>query len=303
MNILILQGGDSPEREVSLASAKAVAEAAETAGYNVQTYDTINGFNGMLPLLEEVDLVFPVLHGSGGEDGEVQEFLEKQSAKFVGAGALSSKLCFDKIASKKALEAAGLPTPKWQEVNRESLARSLLARRSFVLKPIAGGSSVDTFIIKNPQNEKVDLSVFDRYETMLLEEMVEGTELTVGILGEDALPPVEIIPPEGGVFDYENKYNGKTKELCPPKSVSKNLQSKAQELALKTRQTLGAKDFSRVDLMLDKTGNLYILEINTIPGMTNQSLFPKEARAAGITMPELVNKLIKMSVPDPNQPN
>lgn len=295
MNVLILQGGDSPEREVSLRSAEYVVNAACDAGHNVETYDTKLEPEGMKPLLARADIVFPVLHGTGGEDGVVQQALEDYGAAFVGTGAKASARCFDKIASKQAFADANLPTPRWEEVNSESFQTSDLAKKPYVLKPRASGSSVDTFIVRDPANPSVDLEVFQRYETMLLEELIAGTELTVGVLGDEALPVVEIIPPENGEFDFENKYNGQTQELCPPENIDEEVQKKAQELALQTHRALGARHFSRTDLMLSPDGKLYILEINTIPGLTAQSLFPKEAAAAGMSMPELLDRLINFA--------
>lgn len=296
MNVLILQGGHSPEREVSLRSADNVARAIRTLGYDFTTYDPQQGFNDMLPLLARADVVFPVLHGQSGEDGTVQQFLEDYRAAFVGSDAEASRRCFDKIAAKHILEENGISTPQWEEVNRDSFVASELAKKPFVLKPRGGGSSIDTFIVRDPAKQSIDMSVFDRYDTMLLEEVITGTELTVGILGGDTLPVVEIVPPHGKEFDYDNKYNGKTKELCPPGSVDQAMQEEAQDLAASTHDVLGARHFSRVDIMMSTNGEFYVLELNTIPGLTEQSLLPKAAAVAGLPMSALTDQLLNLAL-------
>lgn len=296
MNVLILQGGNSPEREVSLRSANAVIRAVKQLGHHVETYDPQDGLDGMLSVLARANVVIPVLHGTGGEDGSVQAFLDSSRVPYVGAEAEVSKRCFDKVATKKVLEKNGLPTPKWAEVDPDSFTASPLAQQPYVLKPILGGSSIDTFIVRNPGGQSVDMSVFERYETMLLEELITGTELTVGMLGTEALPVIEILPPEGKEFDYSNKYNGETQELCPPKHVDKAAQEVAQDLAEQAHQFLGVRHYSRTDIMLSSSGEQFILELNTIPGLTDQSLYPKAAAHAGLSMPQLMERLIGMAV-------
>jgi D-alanine-D-alanine ligase len=142
---------------------------------------------------------------------------------------------------------------------------------------------------------KINDVLLNRYPEMLLEELIEGTEITVPILGSDALPIVEIIPPEGQVFDYDNKYNGLSEELCPPRSISMELQEKAKQLALRVHKIAGCRHYSRTDMIIDKHNNIYVLETNTLPGMTDESLFPKSAKAAGISMQELCERLINLA--------
>jgi len=137
---------------------------------------------------------------------------------------------------------------------------------------------------------------FSHYPTMLLEELLEGTELTVGVLGDHALPIIKIVPPEAGEFDYENKYNGASQEIVAPEDVAADIQKAAQELALKAHRLAGCRDFSRTDIMCNKDGQLFLLETNTIPGMTAQSLFPKMAGVAGLPMPALCKKLVEMAL-------
>lgn len=292
----IVCGGSSSEREVSLRSGEAVARALEGAGYKVKKLDLATA---NIAEIVAGDVVFPVLHGAGGEDGVLQAELEKQNAQYVGSGAQASQICFDKWDYRQLVVAAGLPMAPGDIVtSHDAYVGHQLARSLHVLKPVRGGSSIDTFIVRDigHQPNATIKETFARYPTMLIEELVVGTELTVGILGGSALPIIEIIPPEQGEFDYENKYNGATQELCPPRNVSPTTQKAAQTLALRAHQLTGCRDFSRTDIMCDESGNLFLLETNTIPGMTGQSLFPKMAATAGIGMPELCRQLVEMAL-------
>jgi D-alanine--D-alanine ligase len=250
-----------------------------------------------LDSIGEPDVVFPALHGVGGEDGTIQQELEKRGLAYVGSDSAASALCFDKWAYKDKLRDAGLPVAEGAMVDAQTFWDSPLIQKPYVLKPVDGGSTIDTFIIRDPaaaDTQKIQ-DALNRYDEMLLEELVEGVEITVGVLGDTALPPVEIIPPEGGEFDYENKYNGKTRELCPAENVDTAGQETAKELALKAHQLTGCKDISRTDIIVRADGSQAILETNTLPGMTDQSLYPKAAAAAGIGFAELVDRLARMA--------
>jgi D-alanine-D-alanine ligase len=167
-------------------------------------------------------------------------------------------------------------------------------RNPYVLKPLNGGSTLDAFIIRDPGNRNYDPRIFDHYELMLLEELIVGTEITVPVLGTTALPVIEIIPPKGEEFDYENKYNGETQELCPPQHLNEAMQKEAQSLTEKIHKEVGARHLSRTDIIVDKENKLWVLELNTIPGLTDRSLLPKAAAAAGINMQQLVDKFADM---------
>jgi D-alanine-D-alanine ligase len=292
--VLILLGGNSPEREVSLRSGRSVAEAAGKAGHTVFEYDPINGYIGLDDYMNKVDVVLPILHGVGCEDGEIQTELEARNFKYLGSDSKVSQLCFDKVKSKQKIEELGFKTPASEIVNRSSFENSGLRSGKFVLKPIEGGSTIDTFIVRDEQDH-FDSNVFDKYEKMLIEELVEGNEITVPVLAGSALPVIEIIPPAGEDFDYENKYNGETQELCPPANVEDDLQKKAQSIAEKLHNYVGCRHLSRTDIILSADGTPYVLEINTMPGMTSQSLFPKAAAEAGLSMEQLVDKFVQMA--------
>jgi D-alanine-D-alanine ligase len=295
--ILLLAGGNSLEREISLRSGAAVQAALEQAGHQVTVLDpaaTIedSAFDGY-------DAIFPVLHGTGGEDGILQARLESlEINNFVGSDALSSALCFDKWRYKALLDEHGILNARGARVGAADLRQHELVKAPFVLKPYDGGSSVDTFIVRDTASADFAAmeAACERYGSMLIEELIDGVEITIGVLGDSALPVIEIIPPADGEFDYENKYNGQTQELCPPEHVSQDMQTQAGELAVRLHQLCGCRDFSRTDMFVTPDNRLYVLETNTIPGMTNQSLLPKAAATAGIDMAALCDQLVAMAV-------
>lgn len=292
--ILVLYGGTSDERPVSIKSGKAVEESLRTLGHTVSTYDPKRGLNGLRAALHNTDLVFPVLHGKGGEDGVIQKMLEENNIPFVGAGSAASELCYDKWLYKQHLKKHNFSCPRGELVSKNTFWNNPLIKQPFVLKPNDGGSSIDTFIVRDPNtvNRQAIDDAFTRHHTMLLEELIVGTETTVAVIGNTPLPMVEIIPPTNEEFDYENKYNGATQELCPPKNVSKTLQKQAAQLALDIHYSTNCKDMSRTDIIITKDDKLYVLETNTIPGMTAQSLVPKAADAAGYSMDKLIATLV-----------
>lgn len=298
-HVLVLAGGTSGEREVSLRSGKAVAAALQTAGHEVEIRDPADGLDKLWPLLATINVVFPALHGLGGEDGTIQAWLEAHQVPFVGAGSVASQLCFDKAAYKKFLQTHNLPTPPGHIVDIDHIWADDLTREPFVLKPVDGGSSIDTFIVREPAlAPRQDIEQALRMHTvMLLEKLITGTELTVAILKNQVLPVIEIVPPKDGEFDYENKYNGQTSEICPPEHITSEVQRSAQDLAFRIHQLSGCRDMSRTDMIVDDRQQLWVLETNTIPGLTDQSLLPKAAAAAGIDMPQLVDSLIKPDEP------
>ena len=294
MKVLVLLGGDSPEREVSLRSGKAVAEALTASRHEVFEYDPAKGYGGLANFAGKVDCVFPILHGKGGEDGEVQEQLEKYGYKYLGSGPAACKLTIDKAVFKTSIGQLDIATPSWEVVTEEQFKNSSLAQKPYVLKAIEGGSTIDCFIIREVKKQNPPHDIFNRYPKMLLEEIIEGTEITVPILGKEALSVVEIIPPEGAEFDYEHKYDGSSQELSPPINVPLNQQQEAQKLAELIHTRLNVRHLSRTDMMIDETGKIWVIELNTIPGLTPQSLYPKGAKASGLSMEDLVQKFLDL---------
>lgn len=297
-NVLVVCGGTSNEREVSLRSGSAVGKALEAAGHTVGYYDPAEG-EALAKAAIGRDVAFPVIHGAGGEDGVLQLQLERVGLPYVGSGVEASELCFNKVAYKEKIMADGLPTAAYDIVmSGQKLAEKPLMRGPFVLKPSGGGSSIDTFIVREPARADFPAieKTLEKYDSMLLEELITGIEITVGVLGDTPLPIIEIIPPASGEFDYENKYNGSTQELCPPVNINTDIQRQASELALRIHRLCGCDDYSRTDMIVRADGSLVVLETNTLPGMTEQSLLPKAAMAAGLDMPKLCDTLVKSAL-------
>lgn len=293
MKILLLSGGNSAERTISLRSGDTIEQALKAIGYEVLRADPADTTYALEKIISQVDIVFPILHGAGGEDGTIQEQLELLKIPYLGSTAQTCRDTLNKVSYKKVIIARGIPTPRWEEVSRDSFKISELHQHPYVLKPTMGGSSIDTFIVRDPQSEPANLmDVFARYKTMLLEEYQAGQEITVGVLGDHALPVILIIPPLNKDFDYENKYNGTTQEIPNPSDIPQDIQQKAQELALTIHKALGCRHLSRTDMIIKPDGSLAVLETNTIPGLTEQSLFPKAAAAAGLDIGMLAKKLV-----------
>jgi D-alanine-D-alanine ligase len=296
-NVVVLTGGTSSEREICFRSAAAIERALRRRGHDVTTLDYAEGVAPHAAALRAADCVVPALHGKGGEDGTLQAELERLGVPFVGSDSAASALCMDKWRFKRHV-AGRVPVPGGEMVDADGLWRSELTKAPFVLKPNDGGSSIDTFLVPDPANadRTAMLDALARNGPMLLEELIPGIELTVGVLGDEALPVIEIIPPPDGEFDYENKYNGRTQEICPPAHIAPDRQRVAQELAVLTHRLCGCRDLSRADLILTPAGDLYVMETNTFPGMTDQSLYPKEAAVAGIPMDELLDRFVRMAL-------
>ena len=295
MKILVLGGGDSPERDVSLRSAKSVANAARTAGFEVSEADPADGLDVLNNLAPDT-FVFPILHGAGGEDGSIQEELEKRKLAFLGSGSQASRECFDKWKTRQVLQKANIKMAKAVRVSKENYKSQELSKKPHVLKIIHGGSSIGTLMVRDTSkvtDKQLD-EIFGLENDAVLEELIEGIEITIPILDQSALPALEVRPPEGGEFDYENKYNGQSAELCPPPSLNQEQHKMAQALAERVHKTMGCRHLSRVDTIMHADGSFVVLEINTIPGLTDQSLFPKSAAVAGMDMPKLITEFVSM---------
>lgn len=292
--ILILAGGGQGEHEVSLRSGTAVSEALQAKGHTTITADPSKGFT----VPATVDAVFPALHGLGGEDGSIQAQLVALGVAYVGSDATASALCFDKWRYHKVLAADGIDMPQADIVTKDSIWQSALTARPFVLKPFDGGSSLDTYIIRDlaALNKSTIEDSFNRHDTMLLEELIDGIEITVGVLEDQALPAVEIIPPASGEFDYENKYNGMTQELCPPVHLDADMHQYVRDLAVRIHRLTGCRDLSRTDMIITPAGRVAVLETNTLPGMTGESLYPKAAAAGGHSFAELTDHLVRLAL-------
>jgi D-alanine-D-alanine ligase len=294
--ILVIAGGISNEREISLRSGQHVAEQLKKAGYDVILGDPQDKDFDLGVIGKGVFVALPMLHGQGGEDGLIQAELEKHGILYVGSRPKACQKRYSKDKCKVIMAEHGILTPAWQVVDKQQFDKSGLRESAYVLKPIRGGSSIDMLIVHNPDHQPVDenyvMSLFEKYDHMLLEELIEGQEVTVGILGDKPLPLIQIIPPAGEEFDFTNKYNGKTTEIPNPPDISIEKQQEAQATALRMHEVIGCRDISRTDMIIAENGAIYVLEINTAPGMTEASLYPKAVQAAGINMPDFMETLV-----------
>ena len=341
MNIIVLTGGVSSERNVSIVSSKAIAKGLRESGHNVKVIDPIYGakqppedeiFNSRpaigkeFPTAEELkaysnrnviecinsdlfdntDIVFLGLHGKFGEDGRIQSLLEMRGVSYTGSRVTSSAMAMDKDISKIMFKHFGIPTPDWFMVEKNSYSLNHVDEKinayfdyPIVIKPNDEGSTVGLSIVQ-PDVEDVQLAnavehAFEYSGRIMIEQYIAGRELTVAVLGEEALPVVEI-KPKDGFYDYEHKYtSGKTEYFCPadlPDELSNEMRIKA----LLAHHSLCCRAYSRVDFRLNSKNEFYCLEVNTLPGMTELSLVPKAAQALNISFPELLNKIIELSL-------
>jgi len=296
MKVTVLFGGPSAERQVSLISGQAVIEALRSMGHQVVGSDISP--DHLCGLDQPADVVFPVLHGAFGESGELQEILEGRGIPFVGSDSKASRLGMNKVAAKQVWEKAGLPTPRYQIVRRGETMGQI--GESCVVKPIDSGSSIDVFVCKAPAElpgaaRSAVEQVLLRHPAALIEQFIDGPELTVGILEEQPLAPIRIVP-KSEFFDFNAKYLAPDTEHRFDTGLAPPLVERCRELARQANALIGARDLARVDIMVDQSGTAYLLEINTLPGFTPKSLLPEAARHAGIEFGPLVDRLVRRAL-------
>ena len=290
LHLAVLMGGPGSEREVSLRSGAAVAHALREGGYRVSEVD-VHGPEFALP--EDTGLCFLMMHGTFGEDGQIQAILERRGIPYTGEGEAASRVAFDKLESKKLFAQAGVSTPRW-EVLRAGPQPALSL--PVVVKAPREGSSVGVHLVREPaqlEGALADCLALDR--EILVEELVEGRELTVGVVGDQATAVVEIRPHEG-FYDYAHKYTKGASEYLCPAPLNEAETRLVQETALAAHRALGLKVYSRVDILLRSDGIPFVLEANTIPGMTETSLLPKAAAVAGLSFLGLCEKIARLSL-------
>jgi D-alanine-D-alanine ligase len=301
--VAVLYGGKSAERAVSLNTGAQVLEALQGLGFDVAAIDT--GDDDFITRLVGVraDVAFICLHGRFGEDGTVQGLCELLELPYVGSGVLASALAMEKVKSKQFFSLAGLPTPDYAVVQRgksydvDDLASTL--GQKTVVKPANEGSSVGMTIVHHPGElaEAIEKAFnFDR--DVLVERFIEGTEVTIAVIGNEevvALPTLEIVP-EHEFYDYDSKYVPGMSSHIIPARVSEDARAECQRLAIAAHRTLGCRGMSRADTIVEANGSVWLLEVNTIPGMTSTSLVPDAARAAGIEFPELCRMLVEFAL-------
>jgi len=294
----ILLGGVSAEHEVSLLSGQSVFDRINKKRFKPckLLINKDGSFGFALQKLKSMDTVFIALHGKNGEDGKIQGFLETLDLSYTGPGVKASAICIDKYISKKIWKAQNLPVTATHIV--QNLKQCLNHEPPFVLKPRSEGSSVGISIVKKENDTKGAFEKAREFGDVLLEKYIKGRELTVGVIGSNnglkTLPIVEI-KPKTEFYDYEAKYKRDDTEYVVPAKLPKNISTKITSIAVKACQTVGIKTFSRVDFLLDQQQEPYLLEINTIPGLTSHSLLPKAARAAGTNFKDLLTKMILVS--------
>ena len=305
MRVAVLKGGRSLERQVSLNSAARVEDALERLGHDVVAIDVDPD---LVARLRDVrpDVAFVALHGEDGEDGSVQELLELLGLPYTGSRPGACARSWDKVLAKDVLRDAGVPTPEYCAFN-QSAFRDLGAAAALpeiegrlgfpiVVKPARGGSSLGIkFARAEPDVPGALVAAFAYDSRVLLERFVEGRELAVSLIDGEPLPVIEAVPPAGGTYDFEARYEiGRTEFVCPA-PLSESVAARAQELAVATWSALGCAGFARVDLMLDSESALYVLEANTIPGLTDTSLLPQAADAGGIGFDDFVARVLALA--------
>ena len=305
LRLALLAGGKSGEREVSLAGARGVLAALDKEKYEVRQYDPAVDLARLAQDAAELDVAFILLHGPLGEDGSVQGFLDLLGLPYQGSGVLGSAMAMNKNMAKILYRQAGLRVAEWRMASPQDMndPASLAAGLRFpvVVKPVAQGSSLGMSIVRDREGLAAGLrQAFGYDKEVMVEEFIRGREITGGVLGNDslqALPLVEIIPnKEYAFFDYEAKYKaGASREICPA-DFSAEITGKAQDYAVRAHRALRLRGYSRTDMIVSEQGEVFVIETNTIPGMTPTSLLPQAALAAGFSFPQLLDLLIGLAL-------
>lgn len=297
----VLMGGPSTERTISLKSGKAVLNSLKDEGLNAVALDVkTNDLSTNIQLIKDsgIDIGFIALHGRFGEDGGIQQILEDLNLPYTGSGVMASRLALDKIASRYIFQIYGLAVPRYKVIHRPGVHKKSIIDNSFefplVVKPATHGSSIGLSIIDKRKELKKALDLafsFDEY--ILIEEYIDGREITVGILKDRSLPVIEI-KPKNRFFDYQAKYKPGLTQYIVPAQLKKEVAQRAKRSALLAHKFLGCEGFSRVDMIL-KDITPFVLEVNTIPGLTQTSLLPKAAKVIGLSFNQLCIQLVKLA--------
>ena len=288
-HIAVLLGGPSSEREISLRSGTAVANALRSRGYRVT--EVLVGTDSAFTLPADVDVAFVAMHGRFGEDGTIQRLLRAQGIRHTGSPPAACATAFDKSKSKPLMVQAGIPTPPFEFLH---VGQPRTLPLPVVVKPVRQGSSVGISRVLREADWPAALALaWEHDDTALVEEFIPGRELTVGVVGNEALPVIEIIAPDGH-FDYRAKYTPDVAKHVVPADIPPALAQQCQHLALQLFHALGCAGMARVDIRLRPDGQLFVLELNNIPGLTEISLLPDAARAHGWSFPELCERIVHM---------
>lgn len=305
--ILVLSGGLSPERDVSLRSGRRVADALRSARPDWEVTEA-DVDAGLLPYLAEhrPDCVVPLLHGAAGEDGALRDVLETLDIPFVGSHASASRLAFDKPVASSLVSATGVAVPEFvvlpqstfRELGAPAVMKAVSGRIGFplVVKPTRGGSALGVSIVREERDLPAAMvSAFSYGETAMIQRFIEGTELAIGVIdtgeGPQALPAVEIVP-ETGMYDYHARYTAGATEFFCPARLNNDVASAVSDVALTAHSALGLSDLSRTDVIVDADGTVWFLEVNVAPGMTETSLLPQAISAAGLAVGDVIASFI-----------
>lgn len=302
--IAVLCGGSSAEREVSLLSGRGIRAALVAKGWNAELVE-IETYDGLPQRLSPFAAVFNILHGGAGEDGTIQLLLDLMGKPYVGSGPLASALGMDKVESRRAFQGKGLPIPDWRLViaERGEGVASQVEELGYplIVKPRREGSSVGVHLVRNrTELEEVARQVAATYGEFLVERFIPGREITAAVLERDGkpnpLPLVEVKPQRGDLFDWRAKYTHGACTVSCPADLPRDLAGSIQNMAVHAHILLGCRDLSRTDFRLAHDGTPYLLELNTLPGMTEMSLFPRAAREAGLTYNDLIDGLLRRAL-------
>ena len=290
MRVTVLRGGPGSEREISLIGGAAVAAGLREAGHDVFESDVLPA--DLSGLDRPCDVVFPVLHGAFGEDGELQAILESRGLRYVGSDSASSRVAIDKLETKRRWIAAGIPTPRFHVATHDDCTLGDVGAPC-VVKSLRSGSSVGVYVcLTRADAERRVGELVGSEDAALVEQFIRGAEITVGVLFDRPLPPIRIVY-EQGFFDFDQKYGTNGAKHSFDTNLSDALVGEIQSTVLRAHQTIGCRDLSRTDVMIDADGEFYLLEINTLPGFTPRSLLPEAAAKAGFGFADLVDRLVK----------
>jgi D-alanine-D-alanine ligase len=293
LNVTVMLGGPSAEREVSLRSGAEVAKALRSFGHQVQELDPQTG-KWKLP--KGTDVVFLALHGTYGEDGTVQQRLEELGVPYTGCDPEASRIGFDKFLTKQRCVAHGVPTARFVLIDSPAASWPIGWNPPVVLKPARQGSSVGLQFVERVSDWSKALAESMRFDSqVLMEEKISGRETTVGILAEETLPIIEVRP-KTGIYDYQTKYSSGTTEYFCPADFDEPTADRIRKAAVGAFKAIGGRDYARVDVIVRPNGEPIVLEVNTLPGMTDTSLLPKGAAAAGISYPELCQRMVDLAL-------
>lgn len=294
--VAVLAGGPSSERAISIKSGRAVYKALKEAGCNAE-WVSLDGcaFKNLLKKISP-DIAFLALHGRFGEDGTVQKILEEISIPYTGSGVIASRSALDKIESKRIFQKNGIAIPPYKVFDKNTIKNAKDLSFPLIVKPRNEGSSIGLSLARDEKGFKSACKEAFKYsKNIIIEQFIKGREITVGILDDTALPVVEIIP-DRDFYDFYAKYRDKKTRYVVPAPLPKDIYENAQKLGLAAHMALKCKDFSRVDMILGQDGKIFVLEVNTIPGLMARSLLPKAASAAGITFNDLCMKFLHLAL-------